>query len=189
MSHCHHASGRLPSRRACPPRPEPRHLHFPFRNGTTPPFPILLDAHSRLETVAPLNSTGRHQLISSAASASRPPHYIKCPRAPHLSTASNPTPNSRSLCSKHFPVEKLWPPPWSTIAQTKRATPVPTNAVVRIPSVSSSSRCSHGERPIPKSPASHIRGVRRPAVVVGPSWTRRNFGPRIHALGPPLIAF
>jgi hypothetical protein len=170
------------------PCPEPRHLHFPFCNGATPLFPLPLGVDSRLEAAAPLNSTSSNRLLSSAASASRPP-YIKLPRAPHLSTTSNPAPSSRSPCSRNCPVKKLQAPPQSTVAQPSRATPVPTNAMVRIPLFPSSSWCSHGEKLSPESPTSHLRRVHRRAVAVGPPWTGRNFGPRVHAPGPPLISF
>jgi hypothetical protein len=112
---------------------------------------------------------------------------MKCPRAPHLSTASNPTLNSHSLCTKHCPIEKLWPPPQSTVARPNRTAPAPTNAVVRIPSVPSSSRCSHGEKPSPESPASHLQRAHHPVVAVSPLWTGRNFGPWVHEPGPSLM--
>jgi hypothetical protein len=60
LPHRHRPSDRLPSHRALPLRPEPRRLHFPFCNGTTPLFPLPLGADSKLETTTPLNSTGRH---------------------------------------------------------------------------------------------------------------------------------
>jgi hypothetical protein len=73
--------------------------------------------------------------------------------------------------------------------QIKLQHQVPTNAVVRIPSVPSSSRCSHGEKPSPESPASHLRRAHRLAVAVGPPCTGRNFSPWVHAPSPPLISF
>jgi hypothetical protein len=154
MPRRHRPSGRLPSRRAPPPCPKPRCLHFPFRNGATPPFPLPLGADSRLKTAAPLNSIGRHRLLSSAAPASRPA-LCKAPKSTPSLHRIQSAPNSRSPCSKCCLIKKLLLPPRSTVARPNRAAPAPTNVAVRFPSVPSFSRCFRGELPPSVAAARH----------------------------------